>query len=88
MDGALSMIGPEGEGRMIVKYSALPIPYDTEYVVLGTDYDNYAVLWSCSGIGPVHTRKLMLYGTVYDFCIRNFATRTLKTHLCVTLSPL
>lgn len=59
MDGALSMIGPEGEGRMIVKYSALPIPYDTEYVVLGTDYDNYAVLWSCSGIGPVHTRKSM-----------------------------
>lgn len=65
MDGALSMIGPEGEGRMIVKYSALPIPYDTEYVVLGTDYDNYAVLWSCSGIGPVHTRKSMFYGRLF-----------------------
>lgn len=63
MDGALSMIGPEGEGRMIVKFSSLPIPYDTEYVVLGTDYDNYAVLWSCSGIGPVHTRKLIIYRT-------------------------
>lgn len=58
LDGSLQLIGREGEGRVIVKYSSLPVPYDTEYSVLDTDYDNYAVMWSCSGIGPVHTRKL------------------------------
>lgn len=57
MDGHLQMIGREGEGRIIVKYSALPIPYDTEYSILDTDYDSYAVMWSCSGIGPVHTQN-------------------------------
>ncbi|XP_049874015.1 apolipoprotein D-like isoform X2 [Pectinophora gossypiella] len=57
LDGHLQMIGREGEGRIIVKYAALPIPYDTEYSILDTDYDSYAVMWSCSGIGPVHTQN-------------------------------
>ncbi|XP_072946560.1 apolipoprotein D-like [Epargyreus clarus] len=57
MDGYLQMIGREGEGRMIVKYSSLPIPYDNEFSILDTDYDSYAVMWSCSGIGPVHIQN-------------------------------
>lgn len=57
MEGSLQLIGREGEGRMIIKYSAIPAPYDNEYSILDTDYDNYAVMWSCSGIGPVHIRK-------------------------------
>ncbi|KAJ2940627.1 hypothetical protein O0L34_g14732 [Tuta absoluta] len=56
MDGHVQLIGREGEGRIIVKYANLPIPYETEFSVLDTDYDNWAVMWSCSGIGPVHTR--------------------------------
>lgn len=67
MDGHLQLIGREGEGRIIVKYSALPIPYDTEYAILDTDYDTYAVLWSCSGIGPVHTRE---YNTLHTIKFR------------------
>ncbi|XP_063548914.1 uncharacterized protein LOC134756051 [Cydia strobilella] len=57
MDGHLQVIGREGEGRIIVKYSSLPVPYDNEFSILDTDYDNYAVMWSCSGIGPVHTQN-------------------------------
>lgn len=57
MEGSLRMIGREGEGRFMVKYISTPLPYDSEYTILDTDYDNYAVMWSCSGIGPVHTRK-------------------------------
>ncbi|KPJ09407.1 Apolipoprotein D [Papilio machaon] len=57
LDGHLQMIGREGEGRMIVKYATLPVPYDTEFSVLDTDYDTYAVMWSCSGIGPVHIQN-------------------------------
>ncbi|XP_068626806.1 apolipoprotein D-like [Battus philenor] len=57
LEGHLQMIGREGEGRMIVKYATLPVPYDTEFSVLETDYDSYAVMWSCSGIGPVHIQN-------------------------------
>lgn len=57
MGGSMQTIGREGEGRLIIKYSALPNSYDNEYSILDTDYDNYAVMWSCSGIGPVHIRK-------------------------------
>ncbi|XP_064292686.1 uncharacterized protein LOC128677706 isoform X2 [Plodia interpunctella] len=60
MEGHLQLIGREGEGRMLVKYSSLPIPYDLEFSVLDTDYDNYAVMWSCSGLGPVHTQSAWL----------------------------
>lgn len=58
MEGHLQMVGREGEGRVLVKYSSAPLPYDFEYSILDTDYDSYAVMWACSGIGPVHTRKL------------------------------
>ena len=61
MEGSLQMSGREGEGRILVKYSSRPIPYDSEYTILDTDYDNYAVMWSCSGIGPVHTQNTWLY---------------------------
>ncbi|CAK1601710.1 unnamed protein product [Parnassius mnemosyne] len=57
LDGYLQMIGRDGEGRMIVKYAALPVPYDTEFSVLDTDYNSYAVMWSCSGIGPMHIQS-------------------------------
>lgn len=59
MEGHLQKVGREGEGRVMVKYSSAPLPYDFEYSILDTDYDSYAVMWSCSGIGPVHTRKFI-----------------------------
>ncbi|CAH2989683.1 unnamed protein product [Chilo suppressalis] len=60
MEGHLQMVGREGEGRFMVKYSSLPLPYDYEYSILDTDYDSYAVMWSCSGLGPVHTQSAWL----------------------------
>lgn len=44
------------EGKLIVKYT-IPLTPETKYSVLETDYQNYAVLWSCSGIGPFHTQN-------------------------------
>ncbi|XP_063835695.1 apolipoprotein D-like [Ostrinia nubilalis] len=60
MEGHIQMVGREGEGRFMVKYSSLPLPYDYEYSILDTDYDSYAVMWSCSGLGPVHTQSAWL----------------------------
>ncbi|XP_012286567.1 apolipoprotein D isoform X4 [Orussus abietinus] len=48
------------EGNLRVKYTTIPLTPETQYSVLETDYDNYAVLWSCSGIGPVHTQNAWL----------------------------
>ncbi|KAL2722666.1 apolipoprotein D-like [Vespula squamosa] len=45
------------EGKLHVKYTAVPLTPETHYSVLETDYDNYAVLWSCSGIGPIHAQN-------------------------------
>ncbi|KAG9430246.1 hypothetical protein HZU67_07448 [Apis mellifera carnica] len=44
------------EGKLIVKYT-IPLTPETKYSVLETDYESYAVLWSCSGIGPFHTQN-------------------------------
>ncbi|KZC05232.1 PREDICTED: apolipoprotein D-like [Dufourea novaeangliae] len=44
------------EGKLIVKYT-IPLTPETKYSVLETDYKNYAVMWSCSGIGPFHTQN-------------------------------
>ncbi|XP_023950161.2 apolipoprotein D [Bicyclus anynana] len=57
MGGSMQTIGREGEGRLIIKYSTMPNSYDNEYSILDTDYDNFAVMWSCSGIGPVHIQN-------------------------------
>lgn len=56
----------EADGKFIVKYDAFPINYNTTLLVLDTDYVNYAVLWSCSDIGPVgHTESAWVRIAVY-----------------------
>jgi len=45
------------EGKLQVKYTTIPLTPETKYSVLETDYDSYAVLWSCQGIGPVHAQN-------------------------------
>jgi hypothetical protein len=36
---------------------AVAVLVDAPYWVLGTDYDNYAVVWSCSNFGLFSTRE-------------------------------
>lgn len=55
--GHLELVGKNNEGKLNVKYSTTPISTETVLTVLDTDYDNYAVVWSCNGFGPVHVRK-------------------------------
>lgn len=68
ISGKLTLTGKGGEGRFSVKYETFPLSYDAALVVLDTDYKNYAVIWSCSNIGPfghtetswVRTEKVQL----------------------------
>ncbi|KAG8037737.1 hypothetical protein G9C98_005948 [Cotesia typhae] len=43
--------------KFSVSYQSLPIQYPMPHWVLGTDYDTYAVLWSCSNVGIFSMRS-------------------------------
>ncbi|KAI9560122.1 hypothetical protein GHT06_014132 [Daphnia sinensis] len=47
--GIATVIEP---GKLGVSFSDTPAT-TANYWVLGTDYDNYAVVWSCTGLGPI-----------------------------------
>lgn len=53
-------------GTFTVKYSGLPVSYDTTLHILDTDYDSFAVVWSCSSLaGPVgHTGLCAIISTI------------------------
>ncbi|XP_072402236.1 uncharacterized protein [Diabrotica undecimpunctata] len=57
IDGQLELSGRSGEGKFNVRYST-PLSSQAQLTVLDTDYDNYAVIWSCSGFGPIHTQSV------------------------------
>lgn len=59
VSGVMQLTSKDGEGKFVIKYQSLPVNYDTTMHVLDTDYDSYAVLWSCNSIaGPVgNTRE-------------------------------
>ncbi|KAK5639309.1 hypothetical protein RI129_011801 [Pyrocoelia pectoralis] len=56
--GHLELSGKGNEGKMNVKYATTPISTESTLIVLETDYDNYAVIWSCYGIGPFHAQNV------------------------------
>ncbi|XP_053671598.1 apolipoprotein D-like [Anopheles nili] len=45
---------PDGsplEAKLNVTFDAAPVEVSANYWVLGTDYDSYAVVWGCFGVG-------------------------------------
>ncbi|XP_045481705.1 lazarillo protein-like [Harmonia axyridis] len=57
LSGDLELVGRAGEGKIKVRYQTSPISTTTAISVLDTDYDNFAVLWSCSSYGPIYTQN-------------------------------
>ncbi|XP_037038722.1 apolipoprotein D-like isoform X2 [Bradysia coprophila] len=49
----LTGVGVGGEATYTIHYTTLLVNYNITMTVLGTDYNNYAVVWSCNGIGSV-----------------------------------
>lgn len=44
------------------------LPGSGKYQVLYTDYDNFAILWSCSSLGPIgHADQIWIFGRERDF---------------------
>ncbi|KAK4872279.1 hypothetical protein RN001_016403 [Aquatica leii] len=56
--GYLELVGKGSEGKMNVKYATTPISTESTLIILDSDYDNYAVIWSCSGLGPFNTQNV------------------------------
>jgi len=61
ISGTMKLSGVGGEAKYNIHYTTLPVNYETTMIILDTDYKNYAVIWSCNGIGPVgHTESAWL----------------------------
>ncbi|XP_065345961.1 insecticyanin-A-like [Cloeon dipterum] len=53
LKGELRVASDSKEGRLAIRYDQVPVVgYNTEYNVVATDYDSYAILWSCSNPVP------------------------------------
>ncbi|XP_059609367.1 apolipoprotein D-like [Phlebotomus argentipes] len=52
VSGQMTLFGRGTTGKFNVRYTNTPIAYDTTFNVLDTDYDGFAVLYSCSSIIP------------------------------------
>jgi len=57
LDGEIRLIVKGAESKLNVKYTTLPISYSTEQMILETDYDSFAVVWSCSSLGVANTQN-------------------------------
>uniref|UniRef100_A0A8D8PMK5 Apolipoprotein D n=1 Tax=Cacopsylla melanoneura TaxID=428564 RepID=A0A8D8PMK5_9HEMI len=57
LEGEIKLIVKGTKSELNVRYPNLPIPYDTQYTVLDTNYDEYAVVWACSSLGIVNTQN-------------------------------
>ncbi|KAG6456753.1 hypothetical protein O3G_MSEX009923 [Manduca sexta] len=57
IQGEASQVGRSDEGRLSVRFPTLPVDIAAPYWVVDTDYDSYALVWSCYEFGLFHTRN-------------------------------
>ncbi|KAM3958993.1 apolipoprotein D [Aphomia sociella] len=57
IDGEATQISRSDEGKLSVRFPSLPVNVAAPYWVVDTDYDNYAIIWSCNDFGLFHTRN-------------------------------
>lgn len=76
-DGATSSaegyarLDEDGEGALFVKFSRSP---ESPYWIVGTDYENYSVVWSCKDITERDSYRKLL--GVDEVCGLNISCRT------------
>jgi lipocalin len=51
VEGIARPLARANDPKLSVSYPTLPFQYPTPHWILGTDYENYTVLWSCSNMG-------------------------------------
>lgn len=48
IEGVARKVGKGSDAKLSVTFPSLPLPFDAPYWVLDTDYESYAVVWSCN----------------------------------------
>lgn len=54
--GSAKFEGKPNESKLWVTFPTVPFGGEAPYWVLGTDYDNYAVVWSCTDFGMISSK--------------------------------
>ncbi|XP_059483132.1 apolipoprotein D-like [Neocloeon triangulifer] len=57
IDGDLHVMGRSDESKMTISFPSIPMPMNLPYWIMDTDYDNYAVVWSCTNFGIFSARN-------------------------------
>ncbi|XP_047532917.1 apolipoprotein D-like [Vanessa atalanta] len=57
IEGEAMQVSRSDEGKLSVRFPSLPINMAAPYWVVDTDYDNFALVWSCYEFGVFHTRN-------------------------------
>ncbi|KAI5713263.1 hypothetical protein M8J75_014979 [Diaphorina citri] len=57
IEGEIRVFERSDTSKFFIKFPSLPMPMDAPYWILGTDYDNFAVVWSCIDLRFFSTRN-------------------------------
>ncbi|GAB0096891.1 hypothetical protein DMENIID0001_124700 [Sergentomyia squamirostris] len=103
VSGQMTLFGRGTTGKFNVRYTNTPLAYDTTFNILDTDYDGFAVLYSCSSVIPFgHTDFVWLmtrdrlpagevlqraYGTLDKYKISRTFFVTTDQKDCETIAP-
>lgn len=60
IQGIGRLIGRFDDPKLTVTFPSLPLPIDAPYWVLDSDYNTYAVVWSCTNLGVLNTRNVWI----------------------------
>ncbi|CAH1116669.1 unnamed protein product [Phaedon cochleariae] len=50
IQGSARLDSTTGEGKLLVNFPSVPFNVDAPYWILATDYERYAVVWSCTKV--------------------------------------
>lgn len=68
--GYATQVSKSDEAKLAVSFPSLPYNIEAPYWVVDTDYDSYAVVWSCYEFGVFHTGMLHLIFRQLTFDVR------------------
>ncbi|KAL1464542.1 hypothetical protein WDU94_004175 [Cyamophila willieti] len=57
IEGEIRVFERSDTSKFFMKFPSLPVPMNAPYWILGTDYDNFAVVWSCIDLRFFSTRN-------------------------------
>lgn len=60
IEGIARSEGAPNESKLLVTFPSVPFTGDAPYWVLETDYDNYAVVWSCRSFGILNAKIIWI----------------------------